>query len=178
MSQVIKKTMAPALAFVTENGRMSKENLERFINEFCVAKGVTESTGPREVTSLKDIEGEQLGRKCTVTGLWFDNSYFAKGTTCVKLADAAKGKLYNESKGMEKAAQALLDEAKDITDVMEKVAKYEQYDAKLAEAKAHRLQPIVVTDEMKSGGFDSIEALAADMEVEVNPVKPEVEAAE
>jgi hypothetical protein len=94
------------------------------------------------------LDGEQLGRKCTVTGLWFDNSYFSKGTTCVKDADAAKGKLYNESKKMEKDAQSLLDEAKDITDVMEKVAKYEEYDAKLAEAKAFRLTPVTVTDEM------------------------------
>lgn len=169
----IKKTMVGALAFVKKNGNMSKDNLETFINDFCVPKsGTAASTGPREVTILKDIEGEQLGRKCTVTGLWFDNSYFSKGTTCVKDADTAKGKLYNESKKMEKDAQALLDEAKDITDIEEKVAKYEEYDAKLAEAKAYRLQPVVVTDAMKQGGFETIEDLAKDMDVEVNPIKP------
>ena len=170
MSQAIKKTMVEALAFVTENGRMSKENLQLFTDNFCVAKSGTVSTGPREVTILKDIDGEQLGRKCTVTGLWFDNSYFSKGTTCVKDADAAKGKLYNESKKMEKDAQSLLDEAKDITDVMEKVAKYEEYDAKLAEAKAFRLQPVEVTSDMTSGGVETIEDLAEFMGVEVNPV--------
>ena len=174
MSLEIKKTMVDALAFVTENGRMSKENLALFTEQFCIAKsGATTSTGPREVTILKDANGEQLGRKCTVTGLWFDNSYFSKGTTCVKDADAAKGKLYNESKKMEKDAQSLLDEAKDITDVMEKVAKYEEFDAKLAEAKAYRLTPVTVTDEMKSGGVATIEELAESMGVEVNPVSAE-----
>ena len=170
MSQAIKKTMVEVLAFVTENGRMSKENLQLFTENFCIAKSGSVSTGPREITILKNIDGEQLGRKCTVTGLWFDNSYFSKGTTCVKDADAAKGKLYNESKKMEKDAQSLLDEAKDITDVMEKVAKYEEYDAKLAEAKVFRLQPVEVTAEMTSGGVETIEELAESMGVEVNPV--------
>ena len=170
MAQTIKKTMVEALAFVTEHGNMSKENLALFTNEYCVAKsGTTGSNGPREVTILKDIDGEQIGRKCTVTNLWFDNSYFSKGTTCVKSADTAKGRLYNESKKMEKDAQVLLDEAKDLTDIEDKVAKYEEYDAKLSEAKAHRLQPIDVTEEMTSGGFETIEDLASDMGVEVNP---------
>ena len=161
--------MVGALAFITEHGRLSKDNLEAFTNEFCVAKSGSTSNGPREITILKDNTGIQLGRKCTVTGLWFDNSYFSKGTSCVKDADTAKGKLYGESKKMEKDAQSLLHEAKDITDIEEKVAKYEAFDSKLAEAKAHRGQAVTITDEMTSGGFDSIEALAADMEVEVNP---------
>jgi len=173
MSQTIKKTMVDALAFVTEHGNMSADNLELFTNKFCVAKGTTSSTGPREVTILKDIEGVQLGRKCTVTGLWFDNSHFAKGTTCVKKADAAKGKLYAHSKKMEQEAQSLLAEAKDLTDIEEKVAKYEEFDAKLAEAKAYRLQPVEVTSEMTEGGVESIEELATALGVEVNPVKEE-----
>ena len=164
----IKKTMVDALAFVTEHGNMSQDNLALFTNNFCEAKG-SASTGPREVTILKDIDGNQLGRKCTVTGLWFPNEAFSKNTTCVKLADAEKGKLYNESKKMEKEAQALLDEARDITDVAEKVAKYEEYDQNLAEAKAYRVQPVEVTDEMKEDGFETIEALAEDLGVEVNP---------
>ncbi len=166
MSVAIKKTMEGPLAFIQEHGNLSKANLERFITEFCAIK-TGAPTGPREVTILKDVDGNMLGRKCSVTGLWYDESYFSKGTTVTKLADAAKGKLYNESKKMEKDAQVLLDEAKDLTDITEKVAKYEEYDAKLAEAKAYRLQPVEITEEMRSGGFESIEALAEDMGVEV-----------
>ena len=151
---------------------MSKENLEKFTNEFCVAKSATTSNGPREVTILKDIDGNQLGRKCTVTEKWFANDAFSKGTTCVKLADAERAKLYTESKKMERDAQKLLDEAKEITDVEEKVAKYEEYDKALADAKAFRTTPVTITDEMLVGGFDTIEDLAASMGVEVNPVKP------
>lgn len=168
----IKKTMVDALAFVEEHGNMSKENLNTFIKEFCEAKSGA-STGPREVTILKDEDGNMLGRKCTVTGLWFPADAFSKNTTCVKLADAAKGKLYGESKKMEKEAQKILDEARELTDIDEKVAAYEEYDKKLQEAKEYRLQPVEVTDEMKEGGFNSIEDLAEDLGVEVNPTKPE-----
>ena len=179
MSDTIKKTMVDALAFVTEHGRMSADNLAKFTTEFCVAKSAPASTGPREITILKDIDGNQLGRKCTVTGLWFENDAFSKNTTCVKPADAAKGKLYNASKVMEKDAQDLLAEAKNITDVGKKVAKYEEYDAKLSEAKAYRLQPVEVTEEMKVGGVESIEELAANLVVEVNPIpEPTVETEE
>lgn len=173
----LKISMVAALLFVTTHGRMSADNLALFTTDFCEGAGATTSNGPREVTILKDIEGVQLGRKCTVTGLWFPTDRFAKNTTCVKAADAAKGKLYNTSKVMEKDAQTILGEAKDIVDVNEKVAKYEEYDAKLAEAKAHRLQAVEITDEMSEGGLESIEALAEALSVEVNPVKP-VEPAE
>jgi hypothetical protein len=178
----IKKTMVDALAFVTENGNMSAENLENFTAQFCVAKsGTSGASTPREATILRDIDGNQLGRKCTVTGLWFDNSYFSKNTSCVKAADAAKGKLYGESKTMEKEAQAILAEAKDIEDMMEKVAKYESYDAKLSEAKEHRLQTVEVTEEMTANGVETVELLAESMGVEVIttlPAKPAVEETE
>ncbi len=131
------------------------------------------SKGPREVTILKDIDGVQLGRKCSVTGLWFANEAFSKGTTAVKLADAAKGRLYNESKAIEKEALVLMEEARDITDITEKVAKYEAYDAKLLAAKAHRLSPVAITEEMAKGGVDTIEQLAKALKVKVNPVATE-----
>jgi len=169
----IKKTMVAALAFITANGNLSKDNLETFTNDFCVAKsGSNSSNGPREITILKDIDGNMLGRQCSVTKLWFDSSYFSKGTTCVKEADTAKGKLWAESKKMEKDAQSLLDEAKDITDIEDKVAKYEAYDVKLTEAKAHRASAVTITDTMTANGVESIELLAESMEVEINPVKP------
>jgi len=34
----IKKTMKEALAFVTDNGNMSAENLELFTANYCIAK--------------------------------------------------------------------------------------------------------------------------------------------
>lgn len=173
----IKKTMVEALAFVTEHGRMSADNLAKFTADYCVAKsGSRGDGGPREVTILKDIDGNQLGRKCAISELWFDDSYFNKGASITKLVNAVKAKAYSESKVMENEAKALLDEAKDITDMAEKVAKYEEYDAKLVEAKAHRNVDVVITDEMREGGFETIEALAEDMGVEVNPVAPETEA--
>jgi len=173
----IKKTMVDALAFVTENGNMSQENLDLFTNNFCIAKTGTVGA-PREITILKNVEGEQLGRQCSVTKLWFDNGAFSKNTTCVKAADAAKGKLYSQSKVMERDAQQLLADAKGITDIEEKVAKYEEFDAKLAEAKQHRLQTIELTKEMTKGGVETIKDLADALGVEVNPVAETEEDAE
>ena len=167
----IKKTMVSALAFVTEHGRMSADNLAKFTADYCIAKGRGESNGPREVTILKTIEGIQLGRKCTATGLWFDNSHFSKNTTINKPAEKVKVALYHEGKKLEKDAQSILLEAKDIVDVNEKVAKYEEYDAALASAKDIKAT-FVVTDEMNEGGVATIEELAQALGVEVNPVKP------
>jgi len=172
MAQEIKKTMVEALEFVKTHGRMKEDKLEEFITKFCIKKDGATATTPREVTILKDVDGNQLGRKCSVTGLWFPNEAFSKGTSCIKLADSAKGKIYAESKKMEKDAQSLLDEARDLTDIQEKVAKFTEYDEKLLAAKEYRLQPVPVTDEMKQGGFESIEALAKHLKVKVNPVKP------
>lgn len=170
----IKKSMVAVLAFVIANGRMSKENLALFTEQFCVAKGET-SAGPREITILKDINGEQLGRKCTATNLFFANEAFSKGAVMIKTAEALKAKLYTESKKMETAAQSLLAEAKGCEDVGEKIAKYEAFDSALEAAKQFRAQPIEVTDEMKQGGFATIEELASALGVEVNPQPAKVE---
>lgn len=177
-TQTIKKTMQEPLEFIQEHGNLSKENLEKFIAQYCVPKTGATSTGPREVTILRDEEGNMLGRKCSVTGLWFPADKFSKGTTANKPSDTAKGKLYNESKKIEKDAQSLLDEAKDIADIQEKVAKYEEYDAKLAEAKALRLQKPEITAEMTEGGVETIEDLAKALNVPVITTMPakEVEA--
>jgi len=169
----IKKTMQAPLEFIKENGNLSKDNLNKFIVLFCATKAT--ATNPREVTILKDTEGNQLGRKCSVTGLWFDNSHFSKNTTCVKEADKARGQRHVEARKMIKDAESILAEAKDITDIEEKVAKYEEYDAKLAEANAHRKADITVTETMKQGGFNTIEELAQNLGVAVNPA-PEAEA--
>jgi hypothetical protein len=133
------------------------------------AEGTT-SNGPREITILRDgptVDANVLGRKCTVTGLFFPIDRFAKNTSCIKEADAAKGKLYNESKAMEKDAMAVLDEAREIEDAMEKVAKFEEYDQKLLDAKAHRSQEVQVDKKALDGGFATIEELASSLGVEV-----------
>ena len=177
----IKKTMAIVAMAMVEAGVpnvLKADKWESIVDAMKPADGSTGTSTPREITILKDVDGNQLGRQCSVTKLWFANESFNKGTTCVKLADSAKGKLYNESKVMEKAAMAIIDEARDITDVNEKVAKYEAYDKQLLEAKSHRAQAIVITDEMKEGGVESIDALAKELGVEVNPVAPEVEETE
>lgn len=175
----IKKTMltvATAMVNAKVAQAIGDEKWQTIVDAMKPADGSTSST-PREVTILKDEDGNQLGRKCSVTGLWFANDKFNKGTTCVKLADSAKGKLYTESKVMEKDAMSLMDEARELTDVAEKVAKFEAYDKKLLEAKAHRATPVTVTEDMQKGGVETIEVLAKQLGVEVNPVKAATEEA-
>lgn len=165
----IKKTMeAPIAALALLVGsKFTQEKLDDFINQFGYKAEGTVATGPRESTVLKDAEGNVLGRKCTVEGSFFTIGRFSKGATMVKEVEALKAKLYAESKKMEKDASALLDEARTLTDAGEKVAKYEEYDQKLVEARNHRNQPVTV--EGIEGGFATIEDLAKDLGVEVNP---------
>ncbi len=165
MAKEIKKTMVAPLAWLA--GVLTAEQLEDFTNQFgYTSTGTTVATGPKEVTILR-VGDDVLGRKCTVTGLFFEIARFSKNTTCIKEADAAKGKLYNESKKMEEAAKAILEEARTIEDVEEKVAKFEEYDVALQNAKAHRLQPVVVDPEWLVEGFETIEALAEHLGVEL-----------
>lgn len=165
MAKEIKKTMEAPLAWL--EGKLDAEQLVEFTELFGYKADGSTSTGPREITILKDSEGEMLGRKCTVCGVFFPADRFAKNTTCIKEADGAKGKLYNESKKMEKEAMVILEEAREITDVAEKVAKFEEYDQKLLEAKEYRLQPIEVNPEWLEGSFETIEELASSLGVEV-----------
>ena len=169
----IKKTMVDALAFVTQYGNMSKDNLAIFTKQFCEAKDGSTTTGtPREAVKLYDVDGVLLGRKCTVTGKWFGADCFYKDGSIHKEADAAKAKLYTESKKMESEAQRILDEAREITDMEDKLAAYERYDTAMVEAKNHRLQPLDITIK---GGFDTIQDLAAALGVDVITEKPKVE---
>lgn len=161
----LKKTMvAVATQLISEGIQLS----DAVIKIMQPAEGSTTSNGPREITILKDAQGEQLGRKCNTTGLFYSNEFFSKGTSNCKIVDGIKGKLYGESKAMEKEAQTLVEEARDITDVGEKVAKYEAYDKLLIAAKAHRNAKVEVTDEMNKGGFESINDLATDLKVDVD----------
>lgn len=165
MAREIKKTMVAPLAFLA--GVLTSEQLEEFTNKFGYAStGTTASTGPREVTILR-LGDDVLGRKCTVTGLFYDIERFSKNTTCIKEADAAKGKLYNESKKMEEAAKSILEEARTLEDIEEKVAKFEEYDSALQEAKNFRAQPVEIVEDWLVDGFETIEALAEHLGVEM-----------
>lgn len=162
MAREIKKTMVAPLAFLA--GVLTSEQLEEFTNKFGYASSV--STGPKEVTILRD--GDVIvGRKCTVTGMFFDIERFSKNTTCIKEADSAKGKLYNESKKMEETAKSILEEARTLEDIEEKVAKFEAYDVALQEAKVFRAQPVAVEDSWLVDGFATIEELAEHLGVKL-----------
>ena len=160
MALEIKKTMVAPLAYLA--GVLTSEQLTEFTNQFCYKADGAVSTGPREVTILKDGE-DMVGRKCMVTNRFYPADRFAKGTTCIKEADGAKGKLYTESKKMEKDAMSLLDEARTIEDIEERVAKFEEYDQALQDAKEFRGQTIEVQPEWLDGSFETIEELAAEL---------------
>lgn len=165
VTREVKKTMVAPLAWLA--GVLTTEQLGEFTEKFGYpSTGTTVSTGPREVTILR-IGDDVLGRKCTVTGLFYDIARFSKNTTCIKEADAAKGKLYNESKKMEDNAKSILDEARTIEDIEDKVAKFEEYDMALQDAKNFRAQPVEIVEDWLVDGFETIEALAEHLGVEI-----------
>lgn len=168
----LKKTMN-VLALLLLNGGANKlPNWELIVNEMKPKDGSTGDSKPREVTILKDIEGGQLGRKCSVTGKWFINDKFFKSGTLIKEADGAKNKLYAESKTMETNAKSLLVEARELNNPLDKVKKFEAYDEALEKAKAHRATAIKVDPKWLEGSFATIEDLAKHLKVEINPIKP------
>lgn len=172
----IKKTMVEALAFVTEHGNMSAGNLEIFTNEFCVKKDGNGPSKPREFVKLFDAEGEMLGRKCSVTGLWMKADNFFKDGSMCKQADKVKAKLYTESKAMERGAGEKLEAARELTDPTEKLAAYEAYDSEMVSAKEHRLQDISgEVDLTEVTTYETIDDLASALGVEVITSKPKVE---
>ena len=166
MAKEIKKTMVAPLAWLA--GVLTEAQLGEFTEQFGYTSNGTSnvSTGPKEVTILRDGD-VVVGRKCTVTGMFFDIEKFSKNTTCIKEADAAKGKLYNESKKMEEAAKSILDEARTIEDIEEKVAKFEAYDVALQDAKNYRLKPVEVNPDWLVDGFATIEELAENLGIEL-----------
>lgn len=166
MAKEIKKTMVAPLAWLA--GVLTESQLNEFTEQFgyTLSGNATTSTGPREVTILK-VGDEVLGRKCSVTGLFYEIGRFSKNTTCIKEADAAKGKLYNESKKMEEDAKSILEVARTVEDIEEKVAKFEEYDVALQNAKAHRTQAVEINPEWLVDGVETIEELAELLGVEI-----------
>jgi hypothetical protein len=169
----IKKTMLGALAFVTENGNMSEDNLEQFTIDFCVKSAKGESK-PRIATKLFDSEGVLLGGRCSATEKWFPLSDFNHHHGLAKEAQNIKSRFNTEAKTLEGKANGLLDAARDLTDMTEKLAKFEEYDDALAEATEVRNQPVEVENfgEDKHIGCETIDELAIELGVDVITTKP------
>lgn len=166
MAKEIKKTMVAPIAYLA--GILTESQLQEFTEKFGLrAAGSSSSNGPREITILKDAEGNMLGRKCMVTNAFFVADRFSKNTTCIKEADAARGSRHAEARKALKEAEAILVEAREIADIEEKVAKFEEYDNAVQAANDLRSAEIVVKDEWLEGSFETIEDLAADLGVEV-----------
>ena len=113
----------------TENGNMSKENLDKFTNEFCVAKSRTTSTGPREFVKLFNEDGEVLARRCSVTHKWLlpddFNGDIAK-MSISREANKAKTKNVRDGEAIEREALNILTEARSETDATAKLELFEK----------------------------------------------------
>lgn len=152
----VKKTMEPLAKELVAQGVDKLEGWEKIL-KLMLPSTPEASNEPKEVTILKDANGELIARKCTITNKWFLAERFYKNGSIVKEADGAKNKLYAESKTMENTAKSILEEARSLTNVEEKLAKFEEYDRALEAAKAHRNQPVVVDEKWLEGSFDSLE---------------------
>ncbi len=132
------------------------------IEQSMTAKAQTASGAPREVTLLKDLHGEVIGRLCTLSRKWFPIASFFKGTSVIKELDQEKAKVYNAAKKLEKEAEVIREEAKTAETPEDKLAVYDRYEAALDTAKAARTTPVDAKIVTKAGkdGLDSIEALA------------------
>ena len=175
----IKKTMIEALAFVTKHGNMSKENLDLFTNKFCVKSSRASSGEPREAVRLYDVEGNTIGRRCSILKVWLAPEAFNGDVEKIGICrEANKLKTANARAAdvIIKKAEELRTQANELDDPMEKLAKYEEFDAELARAKEVKNAPITiddVPDDAKDfNPFNTVEELAEDLGVEVITTKP------
>lgn len=156
----VKKTMEPLAKELVAQGIDKLEGWDKILKLMLPATPEA-SSEPKEVTILKDVDGNVIARKCTITNKWFEIERFYKNGTIIKEADGAKNKLYAESKTMEGKAKSILDEARTLVDVEAKLAKFEEYDKALVEAKEYRSQAIVIDEQWLVGSFDSSEDFVA-----------------
>lgn len=117
------------------------------------------STG--EQVTLKDEDGNLVGRKCSMTGKWFPADRFYTGASTIKEVEKAKNKIYEAAKKIETEALQLMKDAREL-EGEDKLAKFEEADAKSLEAEATRktASEVEVTFE---GGFDTMEELLASL---------------
>lgn len=156
----VKKTMEPLAKELVAQGVDKLEGWDKILKLMLPATPEA-SSEPKEVTILKDEAGEMIARKCTITNQWYLAERFYKNGSIIKEADGAKNKLYAESKAMENTAKSILEEARSLTNVEDKLAKFEEYDRALEAAKAHRNQPVVVDEKWLEGSFDTMEDVKA-----------------
>lgn len=114
-----------------------------------------------EVVTLKDAEGNLLGRKCSFTGKWFPADRFYTGASVIKEVEKAKNKIYETAKKIEAEALELMKSARELNGE-EKLAKFEEADAKSIEAETTRATAADVSVEFE-GGFDTIEDLQSSL---------------
>ena len=156
----VKKTMEALAKELVEQGVDKTPGWDKILKLMLPA--TTEGTNePKAITILKDEAGEVIARICTITNKWFLAERFYKNGSIIKEADGAKNKLYAESKTMENTAKSILEEARALTNVEDKLAKFEEYDRALEAAKAHRNQPITVDEKWLEGSFDSLDDVKA-----------------
>ena len=161
----IKKTMLPLFTLLVESdaeARLGDNTWAAILEEMKPKTATAGTTTPREVTILKDVDGNVLGRQCTLSKKWFPISEFFKGTSVIKKLDQEKAKIYNEAKKLEKDADSIRDEAKTAETPEERLAIYDRYESALDEAKLARTKPVdakIVKAEAKDG-LDTIEQLA------------------
>lgn len=156
----VKKTMEPLAKELVAQGCDKLPGWDKILKLMLPATPEA-SSEPKEVTILKDEAGEMIARKCTITNKWYLAERFYKNGSIIKEADGAKNKLYAESKTMENNAKSILEEARSLTNVEDKLAKFEEYDRALEAAKAHRNQPVVVDEKWLEGSFDTMEDVKA-----------------
>lgn len=173
----IKKTMVDALAFVTEHGNMSKENLDLFTSKFCVkASGGNGTSKPRIATKLFSADGQLLGGRCSATGLWFKLEDFNPHHGLSKQAQNVKARNNTAAKEVETNANSILSEARELVNPEDKLEAFERYDDEISKAKSIRetvITPEDFTVEVET--FATVEDLAAELGVEVITTKPKVE---
>ena len=175
----IKKTMQEALAFVTP--LLNEDDLLTFTNTFCVAKTRAVGTGaPREIVRLYDVYGNTIARRCSAFKVWLLPSDFngdiEKMSICREANKLKTANLRSAEKLVRDGEEIRL-QAKDLTDVEEKLAKFEEYDAILEEAKQLRTQA-VSPDGIALTSYDSVESVAQALGVDVITEKPTIETVE
>lgn len=133
------------------------------------AKTQTASGAPREITLLKDVDGNVIGRKCTLSDKWFAIGEFFKGTSVIKQLDQEKARIYTAAKKLEKEAEVIRDEAKSAETPEAKLEVYERYENAIDEAKKARTIAVdtkIIAEESKDG-LATIDELAKALGVEL-----------
>lgn len=163
---VIKKTFQETYDTLLNAGVpdfMGSEAFNDMVKNQFVAKTSTGPATPREVTILRDVDQNILGRKCMLANKWFSISEFFKGTSVIKTLDQEKAKIYNAAKKLEKEANTIRDEAKTAETPEERLALYDKYEDAIDAAKAAQSVPVdaKIVAKAAEGGLDTIEDLAS-----------------